>query len=67
LRALGLDDATFFSPDEDPAKIANTLADYFRSSSAARLSMRARLSFRWEAIYREYIKPLFIRTRPDRF
>ena len=58
LRELGLDDATFFSPDEDPAKVANLLAEYFRSSSTARLSMRARSSFRWEAIYRQHIAPL---------
>lgn len=58
LRALGLSDATFFSPDEDPAKIADTIAEHFRSSSTARLSMRARLSFRWEAIYRQHIAPI---------
>ncbi|MDO8753851.1 MAG: glycosyltransferase [Anaerolineales bacterium] len=58
LRELGLDDATFFSPDEDPAKIANMLAEYFQSSPTARLSMRARSSFRWDAIYRQHIAPL---------
>ncbi len=58
LRELGLSDVTFFSPDEDPAKIANMIAEYFQSSSVVRLSMRARLSFRWESIYRHYIAPL---------
>jgi len=58
LRALGLDDAAFFSPDENPAKIADMLAAYFQSSSAARLPMRVRSSFRWEAIYRQHIAPL---------
>ena len=58
LRELGLDDATFFSPDEDPAKVANMLAGYFQSSSTARLSIRIRSSFRWEAIYRQHIAPL---------
>jgi glycosyltransferase involved in cell wall biosynthesis len=58
LRELGLGDAIYFSPDEDPAKIANLLVEYFQSSSAARLSMRVRSSFRWEAIYREYIAPI---------
>ena len=58
LRELGLDDATFFSPDEDPAKVADMLAGYFQSSSAARLSIRVRSSFRWEAIYRQHIAPL---------
>ncbi|OIN86943.1 MAG: hypothetical protein AUJ21_12030 [Anaerolineae bacterium CG1_02_58_13] len=58
LRELGLSDAAFFSPDENPAKIADMLAEYFRSSFPARLSMRARSSFRWEAIYRQRIAPL---------
>jgi glycosyltransferase involved in cell wall biosynthesis len=58
LRELGLEDATFFSPDEDPAKVAALIAEYFRSSLPARLSMRARASFRWEAIYRQHIAPI---------
>ena len=58
LRELGLEDATFFSPDEDPAKIAAMIAEYFQSSLPARLSMRARASFRWEAIYRQHIAPI---------
>jgi len=61
LRELGLGDAIYFSPDEDPAKIANLLVEYFQSSSAARLSMRVRSPFRWEAIYREYIAPMLIK------
>ena len=59
LRKLGLGDAQFFSPDEDPAKIAKIIADYFQNSMSARLAMRARASFRWEAIYRQHIAPLF--------
>ena len=58
LRALGLDDATFFSPDDDPVKVAGMLTEYFRSSATARLTMRMRASFRWEAIYRQHIVPL---------
>jgi hypothetical protein len=61
LRELGLNDATFFSPDEDPAKIAGLIADYFQSSAPARLSMRARSSFHWEAIYRQHIAPLLMK------
>jgi hypothetical protein len=55
---LGLEDATFFSPDEDPVKVAAMIAEYFKSSLPARLSMRARASFRWEAIYRQHIEPI---------
>jgi mannosylglucosylglycerate synthase len=61
LRELGLDDATFFSPDEDPAKVADMLAGYFQSSSTARLSIRVRSSFRWAAIYRQHIASLLER------
>lgn len=55
LRELGLSDAAFFSPDEDPPKVATMLAEYFKSSLSARLAMRVRLSFRWEAIYHQHI------------
>ena len=58
LRKLGLGDAQFFSPNEDPTKVAKMIADYFQNSMSARLAMRARASFRWEAIYRQHIAPL---------
>jgi glycosyltransferase involved in cell wall biosynthesis len=58
LRELGRQDVTYFSPDEDPVKVAAMLARYFQSSSTARLAMRARSSFRWEVIYRQHIRPL---------
>jgi mannosylglucosylglycerate synthase len=58
LRELGLEDATFFSPDDDPAKIAGILAEYFRTSMPARLAIRVRSSFRWDAIYRQHIRPM---------
>jgi mannosylglucosylglycerate synthase len=58
LRALGLEDATYFSPDADPAQVARLLADYFQSALPARLTLRVRSAFRWEAIYRQHIVPL---------
>ena len=58
LRELGLNDAYFFSPDEDPALLADLIADHFRSSAPARLAMRTRSAFRWEAIYQRHIAPL---------
>jgi mannosylglucosylglycerate synthase len=58
LRELGLGDATFFSPDGDPAAIAGMLVNYFCSAMPARLAMRGRLLFTWEAIYRQQISPL---------
>jgi mannosylglucosylglycerate synthase len=58
LKKLGMQDATFFSPDEDPAKVASLIANHFKTSMPARLAIRARASFRWEAIYRQQIAPL---------
>lgn len=58
LRKLGMQDAMFFSPDENPAVVAALITDYFKTSLPARLAMRARASFRWEAIYRQQIIPL---------
>ena len=63
LRELGLHDATFFSPDAEPAKVAGLLAEYFQTSATARLAMRARSSFRWEAIYQKHIAPLLNKGR----
>jgi glycosyltransferase involved in cell wall biosynthesis len=63
LRELGLDDAFFFSPDADPAKVAGSIADYFDSSKPARLAMRARSSYRWESIYEMQIKPLLMHSQ----
>lgn len=58
LKKLGGEDAVFFSPDEKPETVAKLIAHHFQTSLPARLAMRARQSFRWEAIYRQYIAPL---------
>lgn len=58
LRKLGLNDAIFFSPDEDPAIIAERIVDHFQNSHTAQFALRVRASFRWEAIYRHQIAPL---------
>lgn len=58
LRKLGLNDAVFFSPDEESARVAGFISEYFQSSPVARLSTRVRSQFRWEAIYRQHIAPL---------
>jgi hypothetical protein len=36
------------------------IATHFQTSMPGRLAIRARASFRWEAIYREQIAPLFV-------
>ena len=58
LHELGMEDVTYFSPDEDPVKVAAPMSRHFQSSSTARLSVRVRSSFRWEVIYRQHIRPL---------
>lgn len=58
LKKLGGEDALFFSPDEKPEIVAKLIAHHFQTSLPARLAMRARQSFRWEAIYRQHIAPL---------
>jgi len=58
LRELGMRDATFFSPDENPAIVAGLIASYFQTTAPARLALRARSTFRWEAIYRQFIVSL---------
>jgi glycosyltransferase involved in cell wall biosynthesis len=58
LRELGRTEAAYFSADEDPAKVAKLLAEYFQSAPTARLAMRSRANFRWGAIYRQHIAPL---------
>lgn len=61
LKKLGMKDAVFFSADEKPETVAGMIADHFQSSLPARLAMRARASFRWEAVYRRRIAPLVLK------
>jgi mannosylglucosylglycerate synthase len=58
LRELGLNDAAFFSPDENPAVLSKMIVDYFQAAMPARLAMRVRINFRWDAIYRQHIASL---------
>ncbi len=58
LKKLGQEDAVFFSPDEKPEVVAGMIVRHFQTSLPARLAMRVRASFRWEAIYHQYIAPL---------
>jgi glycosyltransferase involved in cell wall biosynthesis len=58
LRALGLDDVQYFSPDDDPRMIAGMMARYLGSDPAFRFATRARQHYTWEKIYQEKIEPL---------
>jgi glycosyltransferase involved in cell wall biosynthesis len=58
LRALGHSEATYFSPDDDPAYVARIIADRLRQDSTYRFAARVRRSFSWESIYHDHIAPL---------
>jgi mannosylglucosylglycerate synthase len=59
LRTTGLNDANYFDPFHDsPSTIANRLLSVLDSSAAARLRVRVRQLYRWDAIIREQVVPL---------
>lgn len=57
LQALGGHDAAYFSPDADPAEVAQLIATRL-DTAVYRLAVRARQTFAWEQIYARYIAPL---------
>jgi mannosylglucosylglycerate synthase len=58
LQALGRSDATYFSPDDDPDRIARLIADRLQRDPQYQLAVRARCHFSWAGIYRDHIAPL---------
>ncbi len=58
LRGLGLEEATYFSPDADPTALARKVADVLRATSTSRLAARARAAYTWERVYDRDIAPL---------
>jgi len=58
LRALGLDEATTFSPDADPQAVAAQIADRLQQDSQYQLAVRLRRAYTWERIYSQHIAPL---------
>jgi glycosyltransferase involved in cell wall biosynthesis len=60
LRSLGGSDVTYFSPDSDPEKIANTIANHLSSNPVFRLRTNVREQYMWEGIYRRHIVPLLM-------
>jgi len=61
LRALGGDEATYFSPDTDPTVVAALIAIRLESNPGYRLRVRVRRAYTWEAVYSERIAPLLER------
>jgi glycosyltransferase involved in cell wall biosynthesis len=58
LRALGGDEATYFSPEADPEQVAGLIATRLQADPAYRFAVRARQSLTWEAVFFEHIAPL---------
>jgi mannosylglucosylglycerate synthase len=63
LKALGLDYANYFSPEDSPDLIARRIFDRFQSDPVYRLRASVRSTYTWEAIYHNKIKALFSTRR----
>jgi glycosyltransferase involved in cell wall biosynthesis len=60
LRNLGSSYVDYFSPDDDPEKIANTIVNRLSSNPVFRLRTNVRRQYGWEGIYTRHIAPLLI-------
>ena len=58
LRELGDASASFFPPDEEPAKVAALISDRLRNDPVFRMAVKTRREFDWDRIYRGRIEPL---------
>jgi glycosyltransferase involved in cell wall biosynthesis len=58
LRALGQADAIYFSPDEDPNRVAGLIVERMRGNAVFQSAARARANYTWEHIYAQRIAPL---------
>ncbi len=66
LRALALDDASYFSPHDDPRRVAGCIAETLKASPVFRFALRTRQHYTWEGIYAEKIAPLLARVELER-
>jgi mannosylglucosylglycerate synthase len=62
LRAIGLDDVTYFSPEAPPEQVAELIASRLSNDPAYRLAVRARRDYAWPRIYAEQIEPLLVQA-----
>jgi mannosylglucosylglycerate synthase len=58
LRALALEDAEYFNPNDDPRQVADRIAAALKSDPVFRFALRTRQNYTWEGIYTEKIIPL---------
>lgn len=59
LRELGGDRVKYFSPNDEPAKVAELIFKELSNNSQFELCASVRATFTWDNIYREKIAPLF--------
>ena len=60
LRSLGGSYVNYFSPDEDPEKIAGTIAHYLSSTNLFSMRTKVREQYTWEGIYTRHIAPFLM-------
>jgi glycosyltransferase involved in cell wall biosynthesis len=58
LRALGQADASYFSPDADPASVAELVSARLDASAAARFAARTKREYTWSQVYARHVAPL---------
>lgn len=58
LRALGGDQALYFSPQAEPAQVARLIAERLKGDPVYTLRVRVRTRYTWERIYHLQIAPL---------
>jgi glycosyltransferase involved in cell wall biosynthesis len=58
LRELGEDQVTYFSPDANPAWVAETIAARLQRDPIYGFGVRARQGYNWDRIYLQHLAPL---------
>lgn len=58
LRALAGEQADYFSPDDDPQRVADLIEQRFGSEPLLKMRLRVRQGFVWENVYWRYIAPI---------
>jgi glycosyltransferase involved in cell wall biosynthesis len=62
LRALGREEVTYFSPDDDPVHVARLIVQRLQQDATCHFATRVRRSYSWERIFRKHIAPLLEET-----
>ncbi len=58
LKELGGNEANYFSPQAEPAEVAQLICSTLQSSQAWRLRSRVRAEYTWQQIYSQHLAPL---------